>query len=86
MKIDSSMIAIIINYARKHRNELHITSIDVEKAFPSISHYAIFRALERRGFPRDFTEFVKNMYSKSTTVMEINGESSENIIVKRGVR
>ena len=26
------------------------------------------------------------MYSKSTTILEVNDESSENILVKRGVR
>ena len=44
------------------------------------------RALETRGFPNDFVEFVKSMYTKSTTVLEVNDETSTNIVVKRGVR
>ena len=65
---------------------MHVTSIDVEKAFPSVSHFAIFRALESRGFPNDFIMFVENMYNKSTTILEVNDESSQNIVVKRGVQ
>ena len=68
-----------------HRKELQITSIDIEKAFPSISHFAIMRALESRGFPKDFVVFVESMYTKSTTVLEVNDETSLNIVLKRGV-
>ena len=51
-----------------------------------MSHFAIFRALESRGFPNDFVKFVENMYTKSTTILEVDDESSANIVVKRGVR
>ena len=59
---------------RKNLKELHVTSIDVEKTFPSISHYAIVKALERKGFTRDFRIFIENMYSRSTTFLEIGDE------------
>ena len=51
-------IVAVIKDSRKHLKELHITSIDVEKAFPSILHYAIVKALERKGFPGDFISFI----------------------------
>ena len=31
-------------------------------------------------------KFVENMYTKSTTILEVNDESSANIVVQRGIR
>ena len=74
---NTSIIATIIKYSRLHRKELHITSIDVEKGLtlPSVSHFAIFRALESRGFPNYFIKFVENMFTKSTTILEVKHRS-----------
>ena len=44
------------------------------------------KALERKGFLGDFKSFISNMYSRSTTFLEIGDEFSEGIEVRRGVR
>ena len=46
----SSIIAAVIKDSRKHLKELHITSINVEKALLSTSHYAIVKSLMRKAF------------------------------------
>ena len=68
---DTSIIAAVIKDSRKHLKELHITANDVEKAFPSISHHAIVKAIQRKCFPGDFISFISNMYSRSKTFLEI---------------
>ena len=48
--------------------------------------FLAYRALERKGFTRDFRIFIENIYSRSTTFLEIGDERSGEINLRRGVR
>lgn len=43
------------------------TSLEVVKAFDSVSHQAIFFLLDAYGFPRDFIAYTEDLYNNSNT-------------------
>lgn len=81
-----AVLASTIHHARVHLRELHVVSLDVAKAFDSVSHQAITSALTEAGVPTVLVEYVKTAYQNSTTILEVRGKRSEEIVVNRGVR
>jgi hypothetical protein len=80
-----NIIDSVIRDARGRRRELRLASLDLRKAFDMVSHDAIVSALASRGYPMHFTEYVKNLYSQSTTKLRC-GASTMSINPTRGVR
>lgn len=72
----------------KHRHRpLFSVSLDLRKAFDSVSHSAIFSALEARKVPTRILNLVKHLYVNCTTTYSING-ASDNVRVplRRGIK
>lgn len=80
-----NIVDSIIRDARRNRRELRLTSLDLRKAFDMVSHDAIIKALASRGYPKHFTDYIKNLYAQSTTTVRY-GASTKNISPTRGVR
>ena len=59
---------------------------DAKKAFDSVSHDAILKALESAGAPANAVNYIRNLYTYSNTQISVNGSVSEPISVKRGVK
>lgn len=76
---------VIIDTARTECRELHISSLDISKAFDSIEHSAIYEALARHGAPDAFIEFMRNGYSGLTTMLQFAGVNRPTAVT-RGVR
>lgn len=81
-----AVLASTISHARSSRRELHIVSLDVAKAFDSVSHEAITSALTEAGVPEVLVKYVETSYRNSTTIVEVPGGRSGRIVVTRGVR
>lgn len=75
-----------INHARSHLRELHVVSLDVAKAFDSVSHRAITSALSEAGVSEVLVSYIGTAYQNSSTSIEVRGKRSDNIVVGRGVR
>ena len=80
------MMATLLEDARTHLREIHVVSLDVAKAFDSVSHHAISAVLGRTGLPGEFTNYTAQLYANSTTRFEVEGVRSEPFQVRRGVR
>jgi hypothetical protein len=78
-----SVLDTILTEARRKCRSLHLASLDVPKAFDTVSHMAIVEACEGAGLPRPFVEYVRSLYGNATTLLELGRRS---VNVKRGVR
>ena len=76
----------IIDGAKREHKPLSLVFLDVRKAFDSVSHDTIVLAMRRLGCPEPFLAYVRDLYSRSSTVIEHNGERSAPIFTRRGVK
>ena len=65
---------------------LSLVFIDVKKAFDSINHGAIYQALTSAGVPRMLVEYIRDLYSSSTTRIISVPKVSSPVAVNRGVK
>lgn len=73
--------------SRSQCRSLHIASLDVSKAFDTVSRGAISNALKRVGAPAPFVEYVEALYAEARTILEVRGCNQEgHVLVGRGVR
>lgn len=64
----------VIEHSRNNLKDLHIVSIDLKKAFDSVSHTAIIEMAVKRGLPVEFVEYLATVYSKAATQLQFEGE------------
>jgi hypothetical protein len=69
----------LLKHARLHKNEINVCLIDVAKAFDSVPHESIFRALSRHRAPFSFIELVRNQYENSSTSITYSNLYSKRI-------
>ncbi|CAB0037417.1 unnamed protein product [Trichogramma brassicae] len=81
-----TVLSTILRDAKSSLKELHVASLDVAKAFDSVSHHAITSTLKRLGLPSAFVRYIEDAYRNSSTVLTIKRSKSEPIRVTRGVR
>lgn len=81
-----STINELIAESKRSNKSIVITTLDFTNAFGSIPHKAILWAMKRRGFPIELIKAIKNLYQNSFTNFHVNGEISDSIQIKRGVR
>ena len=60
--------------------------VDLQAAFPSLSHDYLFAVLERQGIPRDFVNSIKMFYTNNFHNLKLDGDSSPAFEVRSGVR
>ena len=49
----------VLSLAGRNCRTVHMTSLDVSKAFDTVSHLAIIAACERAGLPATFVEYIR---------------------------
>jgi hypothetical protein len=74
----------IITDAKKRRKNLFLANLDMNNAFGSVEHAAIFKALECNGAPQPLVEYVKDLFNGFTTNMVI-GAKPIPVSVARGI-
>ena len=79
-------VQAIIDSAKRDLTPLHLVFLDVSKAFDSVSHDTILLAMRRLGCPDPFLSYIRELYLRSSTVLEHNGKRSDPIHVNRGVK
>lgn len=81
-----TVLDAVIATAKTELRTAHIATLDVAKAFDSVSHYAIIEAAKRLGCPKMFTDYLWNIYSTAHTSLETGWGTEREIMVRRGVR
>lgn len=76
----------LIRHARTNKNNLFVCMLDVSKAFDSVPHESIKRALTRSGCPSEFIHIIENQYENSYTALSYTDGDSPLIPLKRGVK
>jgi len=76
----------LLKHARLNKNEINVCLIDVAKAFDSVPHDSIYRALVRHRAPKSFIDLVQNQYENSSTSIAYRDLCSKKIRILRGVK
>lgn len=61
------LLDLILRYHHKHHKFLYIASLDIAKAFDSVSHTTIQETLKVMGLPNPMTTYIMDVYARSTT-------------------
>ena len=80
------VLATVLKDAKANLKYAHVASLDVAKAFDSVSHHALLDTLRGLGLPGTFVDYMGTVYRSSKTVLEVSRERSQPITVLRGVR
>lgn len=80
------LLDTLLRYHRKKYKSIYMASIDVSKAFDSITHPAIENTLANMGIPRPMLRYLAKTYAESRTQLEGKGWTSKPIHPTRGVR
>lgn len=79
-----TILSTILADARMSKREVHIATLDLRKAFDSVSHKTIIDTLTALGCPKRFILYIKKLYSDSTTNLQY-GSRNTILKVKQGV-
>lgn len=77
---------MVLRYHRQHFKPLFMASMDMAKAFDSVSHKTLRDTLCIKGMPGPMIEYVMDTYKRSTTTLVCNGWESEEIKPTCGVK
>lgn len=80
-------LSMLLERARDypHKHKLYIAFVDYKKAFDTVEHSAVWRALIRRGAPQDLVHLLQAIYRTSEAKIDVNGNNVK-INIGRGVR
>ena len=79
-------IQALLELANQRKEQLIIMTIDFENAFDKISHHFIFKILEKLKIGNKNLGFIKLFYENIFSKIEINGDYTSKIKIKRGIR
>lgn len=83
---NTSLLHNLLRHARTNKNNLFVCLLDVSKAFDSVPHDSIKRALKKNGCPCEFIDLIDDQYTNITTRISYGKENSKEIHLKRGVK
>lgn len=91
MRVDGTANNIItlesvIKTRRKMIKPYHLVFLDIRKAFDCVSHFSIIRALKRLNVDNRIIAYVTDNYQHSSTSIFLDGKSTPNITMSRGVK
>ena len=78
----------LIQLVKKHQEyskPLYIAFVDYSKAFDSVYHNSLWRALIQQGVPKKYIRIIKNIYTNSTAQIKLES-LGEVFPIARGVR
>lgn len=79
-----SIVSTILADARACRRQLHIATLDLRKAFDSVTHKTVVDSITALGCPKQFISYISALYLESKTTLQYQG--SETILsVNQGV-
>lgn len=79
-----TILNTLLTDARTKLKSIHIATLDLRKAFDSVSHKTIIDSITAIGCPKMFIDYVTDLYLNAKTVLQYNS-SSTFLNIKRGV-
>jgi len=76
----------VIEKSNEYKRPLYIAFVDYEKAFDSVEHEEIMKALEEHQVPTAYLETIASMYRRCTSQVRIDNDLSKPFEIRRGVR
>lgn len=76
----------IVDEARKRRKELLLFKVDFEKAYDSKDRGYLDKVMRKMGFPTLWQKWIKECISTTTTSVLVNGSTTEEFPLERGLR
>lgn len=83
---NTALLHNILRHARSNKNNLFVCLLDVSKAFDSVPHDSIKRALRKVGCPKEMIELIGEQYTNISTTISYGPECSPKIMINRGVK
>lgn len=83
---NATIVDLILRDHHRRSQSCYIATLDVSKAFDSVSHKAVFDTLTAYGAPKEFVGYVQKMYKGGGTYLSGNGWRSEEFVPARGVK
>ena len=80
------ILKTVMKRAKKARQELNLVFLDMAKAFDTVQHESIVKALQRKCVPGDVIDLIRDMYSNSTTVISTPECKTRKIEINAGVK
>ncbi|CAL7932861.1 unnamed protein product, partial [Xylocopa violacea] len=80
------LLDTVLRYHHQAHKPLFIASLDVAKAFDSVSHGAVLTALRSAGVPKDMIQYLQYVYGNCTTRLECKDWRSDRIRPLCGVK
>ena len=80
------IITEIMSQALDNNEELFITFLDTSKAFDVVSHKCMLNALQLQGMGGKLWKLYDSMYTGSKSVVKWQGEISEPLVEKQGIK
>ncbi|CAK9799136.1 Retrovirus-related Pol polyprotein from type-2 retrotransposable element R2DM [Anthophora plagiata] len=80
------LLDLILKYHHKRFKDIYLASLDVKKAFDSVSHIALMSIMRALGCPSEYMEYVRNTYEDGSTTLEGDGWKSKPIKPEKGVK
>lgn len=77
---------LLLRYHRQNFKPLYLASIDIAKAFDSVTHQSIMDTLGTMGLPSPMISYVEYVYKNSKTKLSCNGWVSDEIRPTCGVK
>jgi hypothetical protein len=79
------VLQALVADARRRAQTLHVASLDVSKAFDTVSHFAILEALRWARLPDCMVRYVEALYTTGSTILQVEGVEST-VRTRRGVK
>ena len=80
------LIEDVIDFAEKRKKGGAILFLDFFKAFDSVEHNFMLRALKKFGFGESFLKWIETIYRGTSSALIINGCISNRFNIHRGIR
>lgn len=77
----------LIEKTPEHKETVYIVFVDLKKAYDSMAHEAMWKALEKYGYPSNMIKLIRSFHDGMSAELKINGELLEGeISVTNGLR
>ncbi|KAK2710499.1 hypothetical protein QYM36_011880 [Artemia franciscana] len=85
--VNTIIINSILRNAKASYKSVYLLSLDVRKAFDSVSHHSIIRAYRAQGLPPSFLDYIESTYRGTNSILELpNGRGETSTKLTRGVK
>jgi hypothetical protein len=79
-------LRIITEKARSRKQPLYLCFVDFQKAFDTVSHKKLWKAMADMGFSKHIITVVRSLYENQESNVRMHGTYSKSFTAKRGVR